>query len=57
VIHKIYLNELNSTETGIEKDPWQPWSYQGWLKTVIKTGKIVKTVTLPSGFIVQERIF
>jgi hypothetical protein len=41
----------------IEKDPWQPWSYQGWLKTVIKTGKIVKTVTLPSGFIVQERIF
>jgi len=39
----------------IEKDPWQPWSYQGWLKTVVKSGKIIKTVTLPSGFIVQER--
>ena len=39
----------------IEKDPSKPWSYEGWLKTVIKNGKIIKTVTLPSGFIVQER--
>ena len=39
----------------IEKDPSQPWTYRGWLKTVIKKGKIIKTVTLPSGFIVQER--
>ncbi|OGH08839.1 MAG: hypothetical protein A2152_03420 [Candidatus Levybacteria bacterium RBG_16_35_6] len=39
----------------IEKAPSQPWTYQGWLKTVVKKGKIVKTVTLPSGFIVEER--
>ncbi len=39
----------------IEKDPGKPWSYEGWLKTVIKEGKIIKTVTLPSGFLVQER--
>lgn len=40
----------------IEPDTEKPWSYNGWLETVIKTGKIIKTVKLPSGFIVQERI-
>lgn len=39
----------------IEPDPSKPWSYQGWLDTVIKKGTIVKTDELPSGFIVQQR--
>lgn len=39
----------------IETDPAQPWSYKGWLETVIKTGTIEKTVTLPSEFIIQKR--
>jgi hypothetical protein len=39
----------------INIDPDKPWSYNGWLQTVIKTGTIIKTVTLPSGFIVQVR--
>ena len=40
----------------IETDGAKPWSYKGWLETVIKSGKIKSTVTLPSGFIVQKRI-
>lgn len=40
----------------IEKDPEKPWSYNGWLETVIKDGKVVSEVTLPSGFIIQKRI-
>jgi hypothetical protein len=40
----------------IEPDPEKPWSYKGWLDTVIKTGKIKKTITLPSGTIIQERL-
>jgi hypothetical protein len=39
----------------MEPDPHQPWSYKGWMETVVKTGKVIKTVTLPSGIIVQER--
>jgi hypothetical protein len=39
----------------IEPDPSKPWSYKGWLETVIKNGTILKTVNLPSGFIIQER--
>lgn len=41
----------------IENDPYKPWSSKGWLETVIKNGTIIKTVTLPSGFIIQKRIF
>jgi len=41
----------------IEKDPDQPWTYKGWLETVIKNGTIIKTITLPSGFMVQKRVF
>ena len=41
----------------IEPDPEKPWSYNGWLETVIKTGNVVSTKTLPSGFIIQKRIF
>lgn len=40
----------------IDKDPDKPWSYKGWLETVIKTGRIEFTKTLPSGFIVQKRV-
>lgn len=40
----------------IEKDLGKPWSYKGWLETVIKTGKVVKTTELPSGFIIQKRV-
>lgn len=40
----------------IELDPNKPWSYEGWLETVIKTGKIVDERTLPSGLIIQKRI-
>jgi len=39
----------------IEPDSTKPWSYQGWLDTVIKTGMIEFTKTLPSGFIIQKR--
>lgn len=40
----------------IEKDVYKPWSYRGWEETIIKTGQIVYTKTLPSGFIVEKRI-
>lgn len=40
----------------MEQDHAKPWTYNGWLETVIVKGRIVKTVTLPSGFIVQKRI-
>lgn len=39
----------------IQVDPYKPWSYNGWLETIVKSGKIEKTVKLPSGFIVQKR--
>jgi hypothetical protein len=39
----------------IEPDWSKPWSYKGWLETVIKSGKVIYTKTLPSGFIVQKR--
>lgn len=41
----------------IEKDTSKPWSYQGWLKTVIKKGDIVNTEQLTNGFIIQKRLF
>lgn len=40
----------------MEPDPAKPWSYKGWLETVIKTGEVVSTRKLPSGHIVQKRI-
>ena len=40
----------------IEPDPVSPWTYKGWLETVIKKGSVLKTKTLmPSGLIVQKR--
>ncbi len=40
----------------IEKDSAKPWSYKGWLETVIKVGTVESEKTLPSGFIVQKRV-
>lgn len=40
----------------IEPDGSKPWSYKGWLETVIKTGKIIEEIKLPSGFIIQKRV-
>jgi len=39
----------------METDTAKPWSYKGWLETVIKTGDILETTTLPTGLIVQKR--
>ena len=39
----------------IEPDSSQPWTYKGWLETVIKSGEIISTTELPSGLIVQKR--
>lgn len=39
----------------MEPDSSKPWSYDGWLETVIKTGTIVETKELPSGFVIQKR--
>lgn len=51
----------NKEKTGtfyllIEPDSSKPWSYKGWLETVVKTGKVVEEKELPSGFIIQKRI-
>lgn len=40
----------------IEPDWEKPWSYKGWLETVIKNGKVIKHWELPSGFIIEKRI-
>ncbi len=40
----------------IEKDFSKPWSYKGWLETVVISGKVLETKELSSGFIVQKRI-
>lgn len=40
----------------IEKDGSKPWSYAGWLETVIKTGTVLENKELPSGFIIQKRM-
>jgi 4-amino-4-deoxy-L-arabinose transferase-like glycosyltransferase len=41
----------------IEQDNAKPWTYKGWLETVIVGGDIIDTVTLPSGHIIQKRMF
>lgn len=40
----------------IEPDSAALWSYKGWLETVIKTGRIIETKELSSGFIIQKRV-
>lgn len=55
-----YLPGTEKSGTGIlliEPDPDKPWSYKGWLETVIIDGKTTETVTLPGGFIIQKRLF
>lgn len=39
----------------IEPDPHKPWTYRGWLETVVKTGTVLETKELPSGFIIEKR--
>lgn len=41
----------------IEPDNSKPWSYNGWLETVIADGTIISTVALPTGHIIQKRTF
>ena len=41
----------------IEPDMSKIWTYKGWLETVIVGGDIIKTVTLPTGQIIQVRQF
>jgi hypothetical protein len=41
----------------IEKDNSKPWTYNGWLETVIKDGDIIETKTLVTGHIIQKRMF
>lgn len=41
----------------IEPDASKPWTYKGWLETVIVGGDIIKTVNLPTGHIIQVRQF
>lgn len=40
----------------MEPDSSKPESHKGWLETVIVTGKVELTTTLPSGIIIQKRI-
>ena len=39
----------------IEPDPERPWGPQGWKETVIKTGRVVKEVTLPGRITIEKR--
>jgi hypothetical protein len=41
----------------IEPDASKPWTYKGWLETVIVDGDIIETKTLHTGHIIQKRIF
>jgi len=41
----------------IEPDASKPWTYKGWLETVIVDGSIIKTETLSTGHIIQVRQF
>lgn len=53
-----YLPQKNKTGLFyllIEPDRAQPWSYQGWLETVIIKGKILETKEVVNGLLVQKR--
>jgi len=41
----------------IEPDNSKPWTYKGWLETVIVGGDIIRTTTLSTGHIIQVRQF
>ena len=53
--YKPYQDKKGTFYLLMEIDPQKPWSYKGWLETVIKSGDIIYTKTLPSGLIVQKR--
>jgi len=40
----------------IEPDGGKPWTYKGWMETVIKDGEVLWTRELPSGFIIEKRV-
>ncbi|MBI2028393.1 MAG: glycosyltransferase family 39 protein [Candidatus Levybacteria bacterium] len=50
-----YLAKKGTFYLLMEKDTSKPWSYKGWLETVIKTGNVLKETTLPVGLIIQKR--
>ena len=39
----------------IEPDGDKPWTYKGWIETVVKQGNVEKQWKLPSGFIIEKR--
>lgn len=51
-----YVEKKGTFYLLVEVDGSNPSSYKGWEETVIKTGKVIYTKTLPSGFIVEKRI-
>lgn len=57
---KKYNSKPNQDKTGlfyllIEKDESKPWTYKGWLETVVREGRIIETKILPSGLIIEKR--
>lgn len=50
-----HQNKKNTFYLLMEVDPQKSWSYKGWLETVIESGDVMYTKTLPSGLIVQKR--
>ncbi len=48
--------QMNPFYLLMEPDGNKPWSYKGWMETVVKTGSVVWQKTLPSGFIIEKRI-
>jgi len=40
----------------MEVDGSKPWSYRGWMETVVKDGEVVFEKRLTSGIIIQKRI-
>ena len=53
--YKPYEDKKGTFYLLMEIDPQKPWSYKGWLETVIKNGDVIYTKTLPSGLMVQKR--
>lgn len=58
---KKYGYKPNQNKKGLfyllmEKDASKPFSYKGWMETVVKTGEVIETKQLPSGFIIQKRM-
>ncbi|RJQ37745.1 hypothetical protein C4559_03350 [Candidatus Microgenomates bacterium] len=58
---KKYGYQPNKDKKGLfyllmEKDASKPLSYKGWMETVVKTGEVMETRQLPSGFLIQKRM-